>query len=178
MWVFGYGSLMYDGWEKARGCIRREQATLLGYERSFTKASTRNWGSKKCPAPTLRLVPRDDAVCHGVAFEFDLAVAGQVLDYLQDREGKKFLRRRVALELASGDFVDGECFFYNGKNIIAEGELDQVAAMVLLATGEDGSGLDYVRRTKRELDSMGIRDESVDALLAAVTRRLEGSAQR
>jgi len=37
----------------------------------------------------------------------------------------------------------------------------------------NGTGLDYIRRTKRELDDMGIRDENVDALFAAVTSRLE-----
>ena len=168
MWVFGYDSLMYDGWERARGCIRRERAALFGYERSFTKASTLNWGSKKSPAPTLRLAPREGAVCHRIAFEFGPAIAGKVIDYLQYREGKNFLHRRVALELTSGKVVDGECFFYDGKNLIAEGELDQVVTMVLQATGMNGTGLDYIRRTKRELDDMGIRDENVDALFAAV----------
>ena len=45
---------------------------------------------------------------------------------MQDREGKNFLHRRVALQLTSGEVVDGEGFFYDGKNLIAEGELDQV----------------------------------------------------
>jgi hypothetical protein len=33
MWIFGYGSLMFDGWESGYGCVRREWASLSGYRR-------------------------------------------------------------------------------------------------------------------------------------------------
>jgi cation transport protein ChaC len=46
MWVFVYGSLMADGWEKVFGSMSRAVATLHDYERSFTKASTVNWGRR------------------------------------------------------------------------------------------------------------------------------------
>jgi len=28
LWIFGYGSLMWDGWENAHGCTRRVVADL------------------------------------------------------------------------------------------------------------------------------------------------------
>lgn len=40
MWVFGYGSLMWDGWEQEFGCLRRCVAVLKGYRRTFNKASS------------------------------------------------------------------------------------------------------------------------------------------
>lgn len=178
MWIFGYGSLMYDGWEEPHACIRREQATLLDHERSFTKASTRNWGSKRFPAPTLRLMPREAAACHGVAFQFAPTNADAVIDYLRGREGKNFTPRSVALRLSGGEVVHGECFFYDGRNLIAEGDLEHLATMALRASGTDGTGLDYIRRTKRELEDMGIRDDNVDALYAAVTARLDSENRR
>jgi cation transport regulator ChaC len=45
MWVFGYGSLMWDGWEQALGGQRVDGAVLPDYGRSFNKKSTRNWGT-------------------------------------------------------------------------------------------------------------------------------------
>ena len=39
MWIFGYGSLMFDGWEAACGCVDRKCAELPGYRRAFNKKS-------------------------------------------------------------------------------------------------------------------------------------------
>jgi cation transport protein ChaC len=50
MWVFGYGSLMWDGWQTKHACIRRVPAELDGYSRAFNKASVRYWGSKNHPS--------------------------------------------------------------------------------------------------------------------------------
>src|SRR5258707_869494 len=92
MWVFGYGSLMGDGWEAAHGCIRRTRAEFPGYRRTFNKASVRNWGTKACPCPTLNIVKSGSATCHGVAFEFPEAKAQGVRNYLVEREGGFDLR--------------------------------------------------------------------------------------
>ncbi len=51
MWVFGYGSLMWDQWEQQFGGIRVDRAALVNYRRSFNKASTGNWGTQDLPAP-------------------------------------------------------------------------------------------------------------------------------
>ena len=37
MWIFGYGSLMWDGWESEFVCQERAMATLSGYRRAFNK---------------------------------------------------------------------------------------------------------------------------------------------
>jgi cation transport protein ChaC len=89
MWVFGYGSLMWDGWETRRGCLRRVIAELQGYVRSFNKLSVRNWGSRTYPGPTLNLIASTSS-CRGIAFEFPEERRAEVLAYLIQREGKNF----------------------------------------------------------------------------------------
>src|SRR4030095_13044058 len=64
MWVFGYGSLMWDGGEVEFGAARRERATLSGVRREFNKASWKNWGTRAVPAPTLGLVEEERAQFH------------------------------------------------------------------------------------------------------------------
>ena len=70
MWVFGFGSLMTDGWEKGFDCIQRVTADLKGYRRAFNKASVANWGTRDCPCPTLNLVSEADAHCLGLRSSF------------------------------------------------------------------------------------------------------------
>lgn len=168
MWIFGYGSLMEDGWEKEFACLRRVRAALADYERSFSKASTLNWGSKANPAPTLRVIPREGAVCCGIAFEFEASREDAVIAYLSKREGQNFWRRQVELTLDAGQVVQGYCFFYEGKNLIQAVSIEEVAAMVLRAHGKDGSALDYLRNTKDAIGRIGFRDAAVETLWATV----------
>ena len=65
MWIFGYGSLMWDGWESEFVCQERATATLPGYRRAFNKLSVANWGTKEAPCPTLNLHEDRDASCQG-----------------------------------------------------------------------------------------------------------------
>ena len=53
MWVFGYGSLITDGWEVRHNCLGRHIADLAGYCRVFNKASVRNWGTKTAPERSI-----------------------------------------------------------------------------------------------------------------------------
>ena len=71
MWIFGYGSLMFDGWEAAHCCIDRKWANLSGFQRSFNKRSVESRGTSKFPGLTLNLVPAEFATCRGVGFQFE-----------------------------------------------------------------------------------------------------------
>src|ERR1700730_4305517 len=97
MWVFGYGSLMWDGWEAAYNCVRREPAELAGYCRTFNKASTRNWGTKACPGATLNLTKAEGKVCCGIAFRFPEKSRDVVVTELRKREGSAFDLRELSI---------------------------------------------------------------------------------
>src|SRR6185295_17841577 len=118
MWVFGYGSLMWDGWEVARGCTRRTAAQLRGYCRTFNKASIRNWGTKETPCPTLNLQAVEFEVCQGVAFEFLDLQESEILHYLILREGRGFELDELPINLDDKVEVWAHVPIYRGKNII------------------------------------------------------------
>jgi cation transport protein ChaC len=90
MWVFGYGSLMWDGWQAEHRCLRTVKATLLRYRRAFNKASVKNWGSRERAGPTLNIIEDPAGSCVGFAFEFPDEQRREVMAALVAREGRNF----------------------------------------------------------------------------------------
>lgn len=167
MWVFAYGSLMADGWERKHGCLFRSRAALPGYVRSFDKASIKARGSREHPAPTLRIVP-SDGECQGVAFQFDDKARENVLRELVAREGKTFPLREKPVRIDPGRTVTALVPIYEGDGLLTGKSLEDLAVMAIRAQGTLGSGLDYVRDVARHLAEAGIQDAAVTRMLGAV----------
>ena len=161
MWIFGYGSLMWDHWEQAHGCWRTVTADLAGFRREFNKASVKNWGTKQCPAPTLNLVKELSSVCTGVAFEFSDDSRETVTSYLNKREGKNFELEKVQIQLHDGGVVSSRAPMYRGVNLIGGKSLSERAEMARQARGTRGRCIDYVDGIYDDLAKLGIDDASV-----------------
>lgn len=168
MWVFGYGSLMWDNWETKYGCTRRVMADLPGYCRRFNKASVRNWGTNSTPGPTLNLSKLDTGVCRGIAFQFADAQKMDILSYLEGREGKAFPLHEVVVHVRDQSKVSALVPLYNGKNVIEGKTAKELAAMVLAASGTDGTCLSYVNGIYDKLSAIGINDPAVSDLWNAI----------
>lgn len=164
MWVFGYGSLMWDGWEAQYGCARTAVANLPGYCRAFNKASVRNWGTKSHPCPTLNLTANAAGVCRGIAFEFD-SRKEEVLAYLEQREGKGFELRELLVRLDDSSEISAVVPIYEGKNLIQPVEAANLAAN---AQGTNGLCLEYVKGIAEKLADLDIEDPVVSEFWHAV----------
>jgi cation transport protein ChaC len=163
MWIFGYGSLMWDGWEAKFGCSRKSVATLEGLKRTFAKASIVNWGTKAAPGPTLTLIQAVGSKCQGMAFEFADEREAEINTYLERREGKNFALQSYPARLADGESITARVAIYTGTLI--EGKTpDQIADMALLAYGTSGSCATYILGIKGDLDKHGIIDDEVNAI--------------
>jgi glutathione-specific gamma-glutamylcyclotransferase len=168
MWVFGYGSLMWDGWEQPFGGVRVDRAVLNGYRRSFNKRSIKNWGTSEAPAPTLGLEPGVDVNCTGTAFEFPDGQRAAIEELLTEREGKSFAFPELSVRLPDGRVIraltpvnDRE-----GRTYIGNVELAQRASMARTAVGTSGPCVEYVRNIHKKLTALGIVDTDVDEFLA------------
>lgn len=168
MWIFGYGSLIWDDWEKDFSCTRRLTAELHGYRRTFNKLSIKNWGTKSNPGPTLNLELADRGICTGIAFEFPDEQSMDVQSYLAAREGKGFVyksRTVVVAELGERSVLVS---FYAGKNLVSTSTVRQLADQIVNATGTSGNCYDYVRDIHSELSKLGIDDPVVSEVWNAV----------
>ncbi len=169
MWLFGYGSLMWDGWEDAYGCRTRTPADLDGHARVFNKKSLERWGTHDRPGLTLNLARHGtpSVSCRGVAFEFDDAARTDIEAYLSHRE--TCAATEVSLRLPDTTEVSALTYIYDGPRLIEAGlPLAERAAMILAAAGIAGSSYDYIKGVRAHLAALGVTDPEVDELWAAV----------
>jgi glutathione-specific gamma-glutamylcyclotransferase len=169
MWLFGYGSLMWDGWETAYGCARRLPADLPEYARIFNKKSLERWGTHALPGLTLNLARHatPSVACRGVAFQFDDAARADIEDYLCARETCP--ATEVSIQLPDTAEVGALTYIYDGPRLIEHGlSLEGRAAMILAAEGVAGSSYDYLKGVRAHLAELGVADPEVERLWEAV----------
>jgi cation transport protein ChaC len=171
MWIFGYGSLIWDGWEtkSERRCVRKAWADLRGWRRVFNKKSVQNWGTRAAPCPTLNLEEAPAASCRGMAFEFhkEPRFTGEMLTYLQRREACE--PRELPVEIEGVGPAAALVYIYSGANLIAERLTPaQLADMGVGAKGSDGLCVNYVKGIAEKLAALGIDDPAVADLWRAV----------
>jgi cation transport protein ChaC len=170
MWVFGYGSLMWDPWELPFETTRTELAVLTGYRRSFNKKSTERWGTGKHPGPTLGLEPDDAAQCIGAAFEIPEQHRAAVMNLLRKREGPSFALPELPVNLPDGRMIQAVTPVNDRakRTYIGNVSLADWVAMARVAEGKSGKGLDYVLNIRARLHAMGITDGAVEEFAAAL----------
>ena len=83
MWVFGYGSLL---WNPGFPVARSERATLHGYARSFCMSSIHHRGTEDHPGLVLALDEQADAHCKGLALAVEAGHEDRTLHELRERE--------------------------------------------------------------------------------------------
>jgi len=193
LWVFGYGSLM---WDPGFTFAEQRRAELNGYHRSFCIASHRHRGTPQCPGLVFGL--DHGGTCTGIAYRIASENIQPVLDYLWFREmdtnvyHPRLLPIRLSVnpgaqtndESADGagsatspalmatTQVDALCFVVNPDHEQYLGRLptDQAAEIICRATGGRGPNIDYLLNTANHLRDLGILDEELEALRAAAAR--------
>lgn len=169
MWVFGYGSLL---WNPGFPVARREVATLQGYARSFCMTSIHHRGSVEAPGLVLALDEIEGAHCKGLALAVAAGEETQTLDYLREREliSSAYLERDLMVALQSGEEVQAVTYVIDPHHAQYCGgmALEQQAQIIATAVGGRGPNTEYLYNTAEHLSEIGLGDAELEWLMARV----------
>jgi len=168
-WVFGYGSLM---WRPGFDYLEARPALLRGYHRAFCIKSTHYRGTPEKPGLVLGL-DRGGA-CRGRVFRISAAKAQAVARYLHEREmiTGVYDPRWRNIETPRGS-VRAVAYVADRRHPQYVGKLSErcILEMILGGVGVSGSNRDYLARTVRHLDELGIADGPLHRLQRLVKAR-------
>ena len=174
MWVFGYGSLLWNpGFEYEQSTL----ATLMGYHRSFCMRSIHHRGTPEAPGLVLALDERPGSVCNGLALLVPAKNRKQTLSYLRERElvSSAYVEKRLLITLVDGRIVQALTYVVDPQHVQYCGSLirEEQAEIISRAVGGRGYNSEYLHNTARHLAEMGISDADLSWLSARV-RALTG----
>lgn len=172
LWVFGYGSLMWDGWETQFQGICEGKAILRGYHRAFNKKSTRNWGTIKIPCPTLGLEKSNGAECVGLIFRFNNNQREAIVTYLNKREGPSFqlVEIEVFLEEGQKEMALMSINRSGRKSYIGNINFNNLVDLVRKARGENGSCFEYIQSIYLKCKELEIEDKYIQRLWSGINQ--------
>lgn len=173
MWVFGYGSLM---WNPGFDHVEALPATLLGWQRSFCVYSHRYRGTPDKPGLVLGLDQGGE--CHGMVFRTRPDQSQAAMEYLWEREmitgvyePTEAVARVGNREIPVRTFVADRAHPQYAGGL----DRDQVLTLIRHAHGSAGPNRDYLVNTVRRLDEMGIEDPALHDLARIIEAEETGS---
>ncbi|HHI71267.1 MAG TPA: gamma-glutamylcyclotransferase [Rhodobacteraceae bacterium] len=173
MWVFGYGSLM---WNPGFEYTERQIARLEGYHRSFCMRSIHHRGTVENPGLVLALDAAEGAYCDGLVFRVAAENAEQVLEYLREREliSSAYLEVTLPVSLRDGRQVQAVAYVVDTDHAQYCGglPLSEQAEIIAHAIGGRGRNDDYLHNTAEHLHELGISDDDLDWLSAQVRQKV------
>lgn len=177
LWVFGYGSLM---WNPGFAFSNQSIARLNGYHRALCIQSTHYRGTPERPGLVFGL--DRGGVCDGVAFEIPAGDARAVLAALRQREliYGVYREARVPITLHTPEPRTVDAVTYIAErahpNFAGPSHAVRQAHVIRGARGIAGTNLAYVVNTLAHLGSLGVRDrhiERIGQMSSAFARRAE-----
>jgi cation transport protein ChaC len=168
MWVFGYGSLIWNpGFPVAETRIARAS----GWHRSFCMRSIHHRGTALDPGLVLALDRAEGAVCDGVAFAVAAGAEEETLAALREREliSSAYLETTLPLTTAAGE-IEALAYVIDPDHVQYCGglALEEQAQIIARAIGGRGPNRDYLWSTAQHLADLGIADPDLEWLAARV----------
>lgn len=165
MWVFGYGSLL---WNPGFDAAEQAMGTLPGYARSFCMRSIHHRGSEEDPGLVLALDAVEGATCDGVALRVAPGCEEATLAYLREREliSSAYLEKMLDVTLSDGRVVRAVTYVIDVDHVQYCGglPLEEQAQIIAHAHGGRGPNSEYLFNTAQHLHDLGVADSDLDWL--------------
>jgi cation transport protein ChaC len=172
-WVFGYGSLM---WRPGFAFVHRVPAVLHGRRRAFCIYSVHHRGTPQRKGLVLGLAP--GGAVRGMAYRVADADWAETYAYLREREQptETYVEARVSVRLADGRRLGALTFLSDKAHPQWAGalSLERQTELIAGAAGLSGRNVDYLADLVGHLREEGIRDRTMETLLAMVEAREAG----
>lgn len=174
VWVFAYGSLMWDP-----GILFDEvrHAQVQGYSRSMCLVDRRG-ARGSAEAPGLMAGLAEGGTCEGLAF--------RIPEALVEEETERLWRREMIAEAYYAAFADALtaqgpiraiCFVADCASDFIDTALSHATQVEYIATGEGvlGTSYEYLENTLIQFDALRIEDPALRALLHDVQQARGGA---
>lgn len=169
LWVFGYGSLI---WDPGFPHLEVRRGRLYGFHRRFCIYSHVWRGTPERPGLVLGL--DRGGSCAGLLFRAPAAETRDVLTYLYERElvTNVYIPRWLTVASAEGP-VRAAGFVVDRDHHQYAGRLDLATTIehVLQGRGLGGACVDYLANTVHHLEALGLSDGALKRLHAIVEGR-------
>ena len=165
LWVFAYGSLMWDPGFDFDHCA---PAMLKGYRRAFCVLSKSHRGTPERPGLVLGLAP--GGTCRGIVYRVTPGREVEVQAYLFERERRRYevyresmlrVRHARGAVLAQTYVADPAA-----SDFVGDLSEEEIARRIMAAHGERGPNFVYLERTVGQLKELGIREPGLERIYA------------
>ncbi len=169
LWVFAYGSLI---WDPAVQVEEYRYGQLTGWRRRFCMKLEGGRGSHARPG--LMAALDEGGHCDGVVFRIPAALVDQETEFMWRREMFSGSYRPVFLDVATPQgAVDALVFLMDrsDRRYMPDLSQEEAAQMIAAAEGRLGPNFTYLDSLVRHLDELGIRDDDMHQLHACARKR-------
>ncbi|MCA0871317.1 gamma-glutamylcyclotransferase [Seohaeicola saemankumensis] len=162
LWVFAYGSLI---WDPAVHVVEYRYGTLTGYSRRFCMLL--EGGRASHDRPGLMAALDQGGHCDGVVFRIAAPLVDRETEFMWRREMFSGAYRPTFLQTATPQGpVEALAFLMDRGNRRYAPHLseDEAARMIARAEGGLGPNFDYLDSLVRHLDELGLEDDDIRQL--------------
>ena len=175
LWVFGYGSLI---WDPAVYVNEIRLATLRGWRRRFCLSITGSRGT--LDRPGLMAALDEGGVCEGIAFRIDGAIVDRETEIMWMREmfAGSYRPEFVPVATPQGE-IEALTFVIDRNNdrYVPDLAMVEAAAIIAHASGHNGTNFEYLDALCAHLQELGLKDPEMSELHRLAAAMLGGSGR-
>ena len=168
LWVFGYGSLI---WDPSINTTELRRARTSGYRRRFCLSQTFDRGSPEHPGLMLGLDAGDaDAFCDAIAMLIPAEHVDTESDYLWRREmiAGSYVPTFLTTATPQGEIEALAFCVDRGNPRYVNMAVPDAARMIAAASGAAGTNTAYLENLVSDLNAVGLHDKDMEHLLDEV----------